>query len=131
MTYAGAHYMRDDPQLLSRRLALFVRPMPAKELAEIIECDERTAENIRRGKWPIARHWLGLVRAFGRDLTEAVFHPDEAVERLERECAELEAQIAAKRALARDVAGTVPVRPRHHAPHDPRAADALKRPRAP
>jgi hypothetical protein len=78
MTYGGELFMRDDPQVLSRRLAAFVRPIPAKVLADRIGCTERTAENIRRGHWPIARHWLALVRTFGRDLTECVFHPDAA-----------------------------------------------------
>lgn len=91
--------MRPDPQTLSRRLARFVRDVPAKELASIADCTERTAENIRRGHWPIARHWLGLVRTFGRDLTEAVFHPDAAAARLEEEVAELEAKLAERRAV--------------------------------
>lgn len=90
--------MRDDPQVLTRRLAAFVRPFPAKVLAEKLGCTERTAENIRRGHWPIARHWLGLVRLFGRDLTECVFHPDAAAARLAEEVAELEAKLAERRA---------------------------------
>jgi hypothetical protein len=94
----GELFMRDDPQVLSRRLATFVRHRPAKELADTIGCDVRTAENIRRGHWPIARHWAGLVRAFGRDVTEAVFHPDAAARRLAEEVADLEAQLAKRRA---------------------------------
>lgn len=90
--------MRGNPRLLSTRLAAFVRPYPAKHLAERIGCDVRTAENIRRGAWPIARHWAGLVAAFGRDITEAVFHPDAAAERLAQEVAELEARLADRRA---------------------------------
>jgi len=93
----------EDPQLLSRRLARFVEPMPAKALSERIGCDVRTAENIRRGHWPIARHWAGLIAAFGRDLTEAVFHPDAAQERLAEEVAELEARLAERRAALRVV----------------------------
>lgn len=103
MTYGGDLFMRDDPQVLSRRLAAFVRPLPAKILAEKIGCTERTAENIRRGHWPVARHWLALVRTFGRDLTECVFHPEQAAERLEREVQELEAQLAERRAALRVV----------------------------
>jgi hypothetical protein len=91
--------MRDDPQILSRRLAAFVRPIPGEgALAEKIGCTERAAENIRRGHWPIARHWAGLVRTFGRDLTECVFHPDAAAARLAEEVAELEAKLAERRA---------------------------------
>jgi hypothetical protein len=100
MTYAGFHCMRDDPQLLSNRLKAFVSKVPAKILAEEIGCDIRTAENIRQGHWPIARHWMGLLRMFGEDLTEAVFHPEKAVERLEREVHDLERQLAEKRAAA-------------------------------
>jgi hypothetical protein len=103
MTYGGDLFMRDDPQTLSRRLAGFVRPIPAKVLADKLGCTERTAENIRRGHWPIARHWLGLVRIFGRDLTEAVFHPEAATERLAKEVADLEAQLDARRARLRMV----------------------------
>ena len=107
--------MRDDPQVLSRRLAAFVAPIPAKELARRINCDVRTAENIRRGHWPVARHWLGLIAAFGRDLTECVFHPEAAAERLQREAQELERKLAEVEAQlqlvdgkARSVSGTRP-----------------------
>lgn len=92
--------MRDEPQLLAERLKAFVSKVPAKTLAEEIGCDLRTAENIRQGHWPIARHWLGLLGAFGEDLTEAVFHPEKAVQRLEREVHDLERQLAEKRAAA-------------------------------
>lgn len=98
MTYAEAHGVKRDPQLLQRRLAAFIEPIPAKELSRRIGCDVRTAENLRRGHWPIARHWLGLLQAFGEDITEAVFHPEKAAERLERECRELERQLQARRA---------------------------------
>lgn len=107
MTAMGVQSMRGDPQLLSRRLARFVEPMPAKALSERIGCDVRTAENIRRGHWPIARHWAGLIAAFGRDVTEAVFHPDAAQERLAEEVAELEARLAERRAALRVVSESV------------------------
>jgi hypothetical protein len=113
MAYDGDLFMRDDPQVLSRRLAAFVRPFPAKALALRIGCTERTAENIRRGHWPIARHFLSLVREFGRDLTECVFHPDAAAARLEEEVAALEAELADKRAALGLVAKeTASFRPR-------------------
>lgn len=97
--------MELDPQVLPRRLRTFLAPVPAKELSRQIGCDVRTAENIRQGHWPIARHWAGLVAAFGRDLTEAVFHPDAAIERLEREVRDLERQLADRRARAEAVEG--------------------------
>ncbi len=91
--------MGRDPHILSKRLAAFVkRQGSAKELSDRIGCDVRTAENIREGHWPIARHWLGLLLAFGKDLTDAVFHPDEAAARLELEVAALDQALARKRA---------------------------------
>jgi hypothetical protein len=98
MTYGGELFMRDDPQVLSRRLAAFVRPIPAKVLAEKIGCTERTAENIRRGHWPIARHWLALVRTFGRDLTESFFTPTRPPPVSPRRLPHLKRELAAKRA---------------------------------
>lgn len=78
----------------------------AKDLARRIGCDPRTAEGFRAGRhWPQAKHWLGLVTAFGADLTEAVFHPEKATERLEREIRELEQQLAERRAAHQRVAG--------------------------
>lgn len=97
--------MRDDPQILQRRLTAYVRPFPAKVLARHAGCTERTAENFRRGlSWPTARHWLRLVAIFGADITQAVFHPDAAAERISREIAELEAKLAERRADLRMVA---------------------------
>jgi hypothetical protein len=126
MTYGSDLFMRDDPQVLSRRLAAFVSSVPAKVLADRIGCTERTAENIRRGHWPIARHWAGLVRMFGRDLTECVFHPDAAAARLAEEVAALEAQLAERRAALRVVekeARSIGARPQGAvAPHEDRPA---------
>lgn len=100
--------MGSDPQLLSKRLSGFVSRLPAKELARTIGCDVRTAENIRGGHWPIARHWLGLVAAFGEDITEAVFHPERCAARLEREVRDLEEQLAKKRADLRVLETSAP-----------------------
>lgn len=107
MTLSGELFMRDDPQVLSRRLARFVRDTPAKELADTIGCTIRTAENIRRGHWPIARHWLAIVRTFGRDVLDAVFLPeiDETLARLTAEEAQLDRQLAAVRARLREAEG--------------------------
>ena len=97
MAYAEPHCMTPDRQSLQERLAKYVRRFPAKQLAQLIGCDERTAENMRKGHWPIARHWAGLIAAFGRDVTDAVFHPDEAAARLAEEIARLEAELAERR----------------------------------
>lgn len=81
-------FMRDDPRSLQTRLASFVAGrMTTKQLARLLDSDVRTAENIRRGHWPQARHFAAIVRAFGRDVIDAVFSPElDAVEaRLEAE----------------------------------------------
>lgn len=77
-----------DPQILSKRLGEFAKRLPTKDFARRIECDLRTAENIRAGKtWPIARHWLRIWLEFGDDVIEAVFYPERVEARLAREAA--------------------------------------------
>lgn len=81
-------FLRDDPRSLQTRLASFVAGRATtKQLARLLDSDVRTAENIRRGHWPQAKHFAAIVRAFGRDVIDAVFNPEiEAVEaRLEAE----------------------------------------------
>lgn len=86
MTYWTDQSMVEDPQILSKRLGGFVRQWPTKDFANRIECDLRTAENIRAGKtWPIARHWLRIWLEFGDDVLEAVFYPERVEARLIRE----------------------------------------------
>jgi hypothetical protein len=116
---------RDPRTLLGTFLR--TRSQSAKELARRIGCDPRSAEGYRAGRyWPQARHWLGIVSAFGRDVTEAVFHPEAAAERLTQEVRALEDQLAQRRA---DLAATSSATPRlariHGTPQD-RAA-GLKR----
>jgi len=80
------------------------RTLSAKDLARHIDCDARTAEGYRAGRyWPQACHWVGLVATFSRDVTDAVFHPDAATERLAQEVRALEDTLAKKRA---DLAAT-------------------------
>jgi len=112
MTYGASQGMVADPQILTQRLATFIRSKgDAKTLARAIPCDVRTAENMRTGRhWPTARHWAGLLSVFGQDVTEAVFHPDRAAARLEQEVLRLESELAARRAALRDVAGSLPGR---------------------
>lgn len=103
--------MVDNSQLLQTRLREFLRPrVTAKTLARAIECDPRTAENMMGGHWPAARHWLGLVRVFGDDVVEAVFRPEDAAARLEREIRELERRKDELRALAAHGEGSAPRR---------------------
>lgn len=116
-----------DPLKPSGRLALYLRRAlgdanQTKRLATAIDCTPKAAENILSGAWPCARHWAALVAAFGRDLTDSVFHPDEAAQRLEQEVRHLEQQLATRRAALRDVAGSLPVRPQVLAQVQDRAA---------
>jgi hypothetical protein len=98
-----------EPKLLSNRLAAFLRPHGgAKALARAIGCDPRTAESILTGTWPQAKHWLGIWHAFGDDVLDAVFRPNDAAERLAREIHDLEQQLAEARAAHRTMAGFTP-----------------------
>lgn len=116
--------MEQNPRVLSERLSAFLRrrTTSAKSLAREIDCDPRTAENLLSGTWPGARHWLGIVRAFGHDVTEAVFHPQDAVARLETQVERLERELADTRALAAEAARAVARTPRAGAATEDRAA---------
>ena len=92
MAYDTGFFMDDDPKILLSRLAEYVRPYPAKNLARWVGCTEKTADAFRRGEsWPNARHWRLIVQHFGRDILAAVFEPeiDETLARLRREEREL------------------------------------------
>jgi hypothetical protein len=92
MAYDAELFLEDDPQILLGRFADYVRRYPAKKLARLIGCTEKTASNFREGvSWPNARHWRLIVRHFGRDILAAVFEPeiDETLARLRREEREL------------------------------------------
>ena len=117
MTCLDGHCMERNPHILSERLAAYLRRRTtAKTLAGMVPCDVRTAENMRSGHWPNARHWLGLVAAFGDDVTQAVFHPEDAVARLETEVERLERELADTRARAAEAARFAPRRPGAVAP---------------
>jgi len=106
MTEAVMHCTERDPRTL---LGDFMRrsSRSAKELARQIGCDPRSAEGYRAGRyWPQAKHWPGIIAAFGADVTEAVFHPERAAARLEREVRTLELQLAEKRAALGHVQGS-------------------------
>jgi hypothetical protein len=111
--------METNPQLLQKRLREFLRPrVTAKTLARAIPCDPRTAENMMGGHWPAARHWLGLIRVFGDDVVEAVFRPEDAAERLEREIRALERRKDELLALAAHGPGPAPRREKAVAAHE-------------
>jgi hypothetical protein len=113
---------RNDPYVLSERLAEYFRPYPAKVLAKTIDCTESTAENFRLARsWPCARHWKCIVRAFGRDVLAAVFMPeiDDNLSRLEREAAQLEERLSEIRKRARQASGGLAgLQERYFAPVD-------------
>jgi hypothetical protein len=112
MTDMTEHYMADFRQPLSDRLPAFLaRRLPHagrdKHLAREIDVDPRTARNILAGHWPSREAWRGIVRAFGRDVLDAVFAPeiDEVLARQAAEIKALEEQLANRRARYRAVAG--------------------------
>jgi hypothetical protein len=102
--------MQSTERDLSQMLGDFLRrrTSSAKELARLIDCDPRTAEGFRAGRyWPGARHWKLIARAFGRDILAAVFEPeiDETLARLRREERELEERLHEIRARRTQAAG--------------------------
>lgn len=122
--------MQSTERDLSEMLGAYLRSRTpsAKHLAKQIGCDPRTAEGFRAGRhWPQAKHWMGLIGAFGKDITEAVFHPEQAAERLKREVADLERQLQQKQA-ALELAGNearsyAPRGQKARARHENRAAE--------
>ena len=112
--YLGARYTRDRAKRLAR---------------DIGDCDPRTAENILNGHWPSAKHWKGIVRAFGRDVLDAVFAPEiePVVARLEAEVSALEQQLEEKRAQARKAQGVGPRLATVAALHEDRPASVDRR----
>ena len=103
--------MRSTERDLRETLGVYLtrRSSSAKDLARKIGCTPRAAENFRAGRyWPQAKHWAALSLTFGRDLTDAVFHPEVAAERLAQEVAALEEELAEKRAALRQTAGAAP-----------------------
>lgn len=110
MTYSERTFMDEDPQILLRRLAEYVRPYPARILAPMLNCTERTAEHFRRGEsWPNARHWRLIVQAFGRDVLSCVFEPEinDTLARLNREQAQLEERLDEIRTRRRQAVGSL------------------------
>ena len=102
--------MQSTEDDLSGMLGAFLRRRTdsAKDLARLINCDPRTAEGFRAGRyWPGARHWRLIARTFGRDVLEAVFNPeiDETLARLRREERELEERLHEVRARRRQARG--------------------------
>ena len=97
---------------LSQVLGTFLRHRTdsAKELARLIDCDPRTAEGFRAGRyWPGARHWRLIARTFGRDVMAAVFEPeiDATLARLTQEERQLEERLNEIRARRRSAVGPV------------------------
>jgi hypothetical protein len=108
------------------------RTADAADLAKLIRCDKRTARNYRDGRyWPQAKHWVGIVAAFGEDVTQAVFHPEAAIARLEKEARERE-EDAQRARLALEEAVRAAAGPRRPvARHEDRAAALTRESAAP
>jgi len=125
--------MQNTEHDLSEMLGAYLRrrTASAKEVARLAGCDPRTAEGFRAGRhWPQAKHWRKLATAFGREITDFVFHPEEWADEAEREVAELEAKLAEKRALAREAKRSRPQAARSFAPLEAknRPAEGLNAP---
>jgi hypothetical protein len=110
MTGQTMTIQREDPLILSERLAKYFQPYPAKVLARTIDCTESTAENFRLARsWPSARHWRLIVQAFGRDVLAAVFDPEinDTLARLHREERQLQERLDEIKTRRRKAAGLV------------------------
>lgn len=91
-----------------------------KRIANTFRTTPATAENWLRGHWPQSKHLQRIVRHFGQDVLDAIFGPDidETLARLRQEEAQLEAQLAEKRArrLAAESRLVSPAKPLEVAP---------------
>ena len=104
------------------------RTNSAKDLARLIDCDPRSADGYRAGRYfPQARHLRMIVRAFGRDVVSALFDPDiDAVAaRLASEERALERQLHEVRARRQAALGPL------ESPFQRREADAPDEPLGP
>lgn len=104
------------------------RTNSAKDLARLIDCDPRSADGYRAGRYfPQARHLRLIVRAFGRDVLSALFDPDiDAVSaRLASEERALERQLHDLRARRQAALGPLA------SPAQRRAADQADEPLGP
>jgi hypothetical protein len=97
---------RDLSQMLGELLRQ--RTTSAKDLARKIDCDPRAAEGYRAGRHLPPLPVFARMAVLWRDLADAILHPNEAVERLEREVADREARLAEAKALLRAVESGVP-----------------------
>lgn len=104
--------MAKNSQTLGERLSRFLSdkvsgPGRDKRLAQMIDCDPRTARNLFEGYFPGARHWREIVRLFGRDVLDAVFEPeiDAVLARQKAEIQALERELHDRKAHLRALAG--------------------------
>lgn len=98
------------------------RTTSAKDLARQIDCDPRSADGYRAGRYfPQARHLRLIVRAYGSDVLSALFDPDiDAVAaRLASEERALERQLHDIRARRAAAQGPLAGHPQRRAADDP------------
>lgn len=98
------------------------RTNSAKDLARLIDCDPRSADGYRAGRYfPQARHLRLIVRAYGRDVLSALFDPDIDAEaaRLAREETDLVRKLHELRARRQANEGPFDGHPQRRAPADP------------
>lgn len=109
MPKAPSHCIGQNGQGLSNRLAQFLNSRfgDAKRLAQAIECDPRTARNLREGHWPNAVTMQAIVARFGDDVLQAVFAPEiePVLARLTQEERDLEEKLEAIAARRRALEG--------------------------
>lgn len=98
------------------------RTNSAKDLARLIDCDPRSADGYRAGRYfPQARHLRLIVRAYGRDVLAALFDPDIDAEdaRMASEERALERQLHELRARRQAVESPLARHPQRRDADDP------------
>lgn len=129
MTCGAELFTVTDPNILLRRLADFVRPYPAKRLADWFGCTEKTAEHFRQGtSWPNARHWVLIVRHFGNDILDSLYGPEinDTLARLRREERQLREKLHEIETRRIAAAGGVVVPLERRAPADDAALEPVR-----
>jgi hypothetical protein len=105
------------PTAVGERLATWLRPYPAKQLARMLSVKPRTARSWRTGSLPQTQHLTAMVERWGIEFLEYLFAPvladaqpiEDRLERLERELGAIRREIV-------DAKASVPAGPAAHLP---------------